>query len=685
MNKWLWHVPVLLLLLLSTAALGACDQAEEPPVEAFRAYLSDWQQLDYAGMYDRLTPEAQAGISKEDFAERYRNIYGGIGAERLAVTAAATGQADTAGSEGEAAFGYHAELETVAGPVRFDHQVKLLRVKEGKRNAWKVQWEPSLLFPNMSLGDKVRVQTTRGARGEILDRNGLGLAVNGTGIQIGIIPGKLGEDAEQSKTKLASMLKISKTDIDNKLSASWVKPELFVPIAFVPEEDASLYLQIPGTDFQKKNVRVYPYAEAAAHLTGYIGEINAEQLERLKTKGYEMGDWIGQSGLEQLFEERLRGTAGARIAIVSAEGKEKAVIARTEASPGQTVRLTIDAELQKTVYAQFGKDAGSAAAIQPVAGDILALVSSPSYDPNAFVRGITRELYDQWNNDPQTPFLNRFTKGYSPGSAFKLVTAAIGLDGKTLDPAEPREIAGLSWTPDKSWGSYYVTRVNGISPVRLTDALVYSDNIYFAQTALRIGAKAFADAAGKFGVGEPLPLPYPFRTSQLANQGGIRNDIQLADTGYGQGEVIMTSLHAALIFSALVNDGDIVYPALTAEDAPGGVWKRQAMTPGTASLLLDDLVVAVSRSGGPGYGAYIPGKSIAGKTGTAELKQSKDAKGQENGWFVGFDSADPTLLLSMMVEDVKGRGGSGYVTSKVKRIFQQASGPQAIPNNRKQG
>lgn len=136
----------------------------------------------------------------------------------------------------------------------------------------------------------------------------------------------------------------------------------------------------------------------------------------------------------------------------------------------------------------------------------------------------------------------------------------------------------------------------------------------------------------------------------------------------------MTSLHAGLVFSALVNKGDIVHPVLTEEEAGNRSkkWKPRAMEPETAELLKEDLIQAVSGQSGPGHGTYIPGASIAGKTGTAEFKRSKEENGLENGWFVGFNAADPQLLLSVMVEDVKGRGGSGYVTGKVKRIFQYA-------------
>lgn len=686
------------LLSLACAALlallCACDRSEKPqeplPEEAFGAYLADWQKLDFEAMYDRLTPESKSKLTKDEFAERYRKIYDGIEARNVVVSAipepeasasaSASAAASAAGDTAERTLRYEVRMDTVAGPIRFENQAKLVKETvsgdgQADETVWRIAWDPSLIFPQMKEGDKVRVQTTEGERGEILDRNGNGLAVNGTAAQLGIVPGKLGDDPESAKAELAARLKMTVGEIDKKLSAKWVKPDLFVPIAIVGEDDVDRFVDISGVDFVQTKVRVYPYGEAAAHLTGYIGEISADQLEKLKAKGYATGDLVGKAGLEQVYEDRLRGKSGARISVFTAEGRERAVLAETKAVPGETIRLSIDADLQSRIYDEFKQEASSVAAIDPKSGDILALLSTPSYDPNAFERGLSAEQYAAWNDDPKKPFLNRFTKGYAPGSSFKVVTAAIGLDTGTLDPAKKLNIQGLTWTKDSSWGKYYIKRVHDVNPVDLTRALVYSDNIYFAQAALNVGQKAFAEDAAKFGIGEAIPVDYPFKKSQLAND-GIRGEIQLADSGYGQGEVSMTSLHVALVFSSLVNDGSIVYPVLEKKDGDGHplYWKENAMKPETAALLKADLVQAVSQTGGVGHGAYIPGASIAGKTGTAEIKQTKGGDGTENGWFVGFNAADPKLLVAVMVEDVKGRGGSGYVTPKVKKIFEYSLG-----------
>ncbi|MFB9279442.1 penicillin-binding transpeptidase domain-containing protein [Cohnella cellulosilytica] len=653
------------------------------------AYLSAWERLDYAGMYALLSPFVKKNLTEEQFVKRYQTIYDALKVSNLVVTALPAEQqasdGDGAGTEGTAVtgtgtavkgFSYRVTMDTAEGPVSFDNQGRVRKTVEDDVTAWLIDWNPSYIFPGMEEGDTVRIEKTPAVRGEIVDRNGNPLAVNVEAAQLGIVPNKLGDSADTVKAAMAAKLGMTVQEIDRKLGASWVKPHLFVPIA-VAADDAvrDELVALPGVAAQKVMVRRYPLGEAAAHLIGYIGEINADELKTREAQGYKAGDLIGKTGLELALETQLRGTSGQSAVIIDKAGVRKSVVAGQDATNGATYKLTIDTAVQQAIYEEIKADEASVAAIQPATGEVLALLSSPSYDPNAFVQGVSKEQYRQWNEDPRHPFLNRFSRTYAPGSAFKVITAAIGLDSGALDPNEAKEIAGLTWKKDSSWGKYYVKRVHETNPVDLQRALTYSDNIYFAQTALAIGKKPFVEGAARFGIGEPLPLSYPFSASQLATGGGgPSGDIQLADSGYGQGQVEMTTLHVAFAYSALVNDGNIVYPQLSEADAAsaGKLWKEQAMSADTAELIKADLVKAVASPGGSGHGANIAGASIAGKTGTAELKASKGTKGQENGWFVGFDAGDPQLLISMMIENVQGRGGSGYVAPKVKRIFEQA-------------
>ncbi len=641
------------------------------------AYLSAWERLDYAGMYALLSPFVKNDLTEEQFVKRYQTIYDALKVSNLVVTALPTEEDGAVTGAGTAVkgFAYRVSMDTEEGPISFDNQGRVRKtVQDDGITNWLIDWNPSYIFPGMEEGDTVRIEKTPAIRGEIVDRNGNPLAVNVEAAQLGIVPGKLGDSADTVKASMAKKLGMTVQEIDRKLGASWVKPNLFVPIAVVVDNAAREELiALPGVSAQKVTVRRYPLGEVAAHLIGYIGEINADELKTREAQGYKTGDLIGKAGLELMLETQLRGTSGKAVVIADRAGVQKSVIAGQDARNGTTYKLTIDAALQQAIYEEVKADEASVAAIQPKTGEVLALLSSPSYDPNAFVQGVSKEQYRQWNEDPRHPFLNRFSRTYAPGSSFKVITAAIGLDSGALDPNEAKEIAGLTWKKDSTWGKYYVKRVHELNPVDLSKALTYSDNIYFAQTALAIGKKQFVAGAARFGIGEPLPLTYPFSASQLAGGGGAPSgDIQLADSGYGQGQVEMTTLHVAFAFSALVNGGNIAYPQLSEADSAfaGKLWKEQAMSTDTAELIKADLVKAVASPEGVGHGAYIAGASIAGKTGTAELKASKGTKGQENGWFVGFDADDPQLLISMMIENVQGRGGSRYVAAKVKRVFE---------------
>ena len=272
------------------------------------------------------------------------------------------------------------------------------------------------------------------------------------------------------------------------------------------------------------------------------------------------------------------------------------------------------------------------------------------------------------------PFINRFKAAYSPGSTFKLITAAIGLDQGKIKPSELINIQGNEWQPDKSWGPNKVTRVGDTrKSVNLQDAFVYSDNIYFAMAALKIGKEEFIKGSSKFGIGEKLPIDYPIVNSQVANDNNIKNDVALADTGYGQGQVLMSPLQLALSYSAVVNDGNIMSPTLESFNTKvtSKVWKANAISVGNIKFIKDDLTAVIENPNGTGNMAKINGIALAGKTGTAELKKNaKDTTAEENGWFVCMDTANPKIVVSMLMEDVKNKGGSHYVVPIVKGVME---------------
>lgn len=665
-------------LCLGLALLAAgCTKSEQQPEEVADTYMKHWQQEQFDDMYSLLSEESQAAMTQEDFVNRFKTIYEGIGTSNLSIEAVTDTTGESESVDDRMIYLYEIKMDTVAGPIQASGEMEMVKEDNGESSPWRIVWNPSLIFPAMQDGDKVNVQTLKSARGEIVDRNGNGLAINGSIEVIGLIPGRMETDAEKTKAELSKRLGLSVEEIDRKLGAAWVKDDLFVPIANLNAEQAKMdYSDLKGVMRSKEPARVYPYAEAAAHLTGYIRQVTAKDISGQPERNYGPNDLIGKAGSEQVYEEVLRGIDGKRVSIVDSSGSVREVLAESNAIDGQEVRLTIDANLQTSIYQALMGDAGTAAAIHPKTGEILALASSPAYDPNAFITGLSQEQWESWNNDPDKPLMNRFTKLYSPGSVFKPFTASIGLELGISSPDKVKEIQGTRWSKDASWGSYYVTRVKDVPRVNLRDALVYSDNIYLAQEALEIGAEDFLKEAGRFGFGESLPIKYPFPKSSLAND-GIKSDIQLADSGYGQGEVMMSPLHLALAYTPFINEGKLIQPVLDFQEENGAVTgSSQVLDPGTALLIKSMLADVVQDPMGTGRGASIPGIEIAGKTGTSELKSSKEEAGAENGWFVAFDTSESELLLAMMIENVEGRGGSGYVVNKGAPVLREFFGKE---------
>ncbi|WP_106498325.1 penicillin-binding transpeptidase domain-containing protein [Lentibacillus sp. Marseille-P4043] len=665
--KRIW-IGIIMAIFLAVMA-GCSDKIK--PEDTFKAYLSSWEDMDFEKMFQHLSQQSKKEITKKEFVERYKDIYKGIEIKNLQVDGIFNNKDEENLKDDSVAFKYHVKMETMAGPIEFTHQATLVKEKNESNKEWFVEWEPALIFPSLEKGETIGAETLEASRGEISDRNGSGLAINAKANVIGVVPGKFDNETEESKEKLSDLLGITIDEINKKLNASWVNPDSFVPLATLPlgEKNLKPFFEIPGVAAQEKIVRTYPFGVSAAHLTGYVREITAEQLVELEEKGYSSGDIVGKTGLEKIFEKRLRGENGGHIYIKKTNGSFKETLAKTEPIPGEDVQLTIDANLQQEIYDQLKGDAGTAAAVDPKTGAVLSLVSSPSYDPNAFIRGLSDEQWKEWSDNPEEPFLNRFINRYAPGSVFKTITAVVGLKSGVTDPGETRHIEGLRWSKDKSWGDYYVTRVHDKTSVNLRDAFVYSDNIYFAQEALEMGKDTFLTEAKAFGFEEELPIPFSIEPSILSNN-GIGSEAQLADSAYGQGEVMMSALHLALAYTPFVNEGDLLSPYLLKEEGERTVWKENLMESKNSELIQEDLIQVVEDPNGTAHSAYISGMTIAGKSGTAEIKKDKDDKnGTENGWFVGFDTEDNELLLAMMIEDVKQRGGSGYVVPKARNVF----------------
>ena len=652
------------------------------PEELLVEYMSHIPEQEYEEMYAMLNIEASRNISQDDFVKRNSAIYEGIEVDNMEIEV-------TAYDEERKAVTYQTSFDTVAGNISFENEAIFLKGEDG----YKLAWDDSLIFPELGSTDKVKISTTQANRGGILDRNGRVLAGKGVASSVGIVPGKL-EDRDEAIQQIAELLEIESEVIEKKLSAKWVKEDSFVSIKTIPkvaeielmkiEQDEEVLkenerqkklLEIPGVMISDTEVREYPLGEAAAHLVGYVQSVTAEDLENHAGEGYTANSVMGKSGMEGLFEKELKGQNGSSIYIVDSAGNKKTELASIFVQDGKDIQLTIDADLQRSLYAQFKEDKSCSVAMNPYTGEVLALVSTPSYDNNDFIMGLSNEQWTALNEDENKPMYNRFRQVWCPGSTFKPIIAAIGLESEAIDPMEDYGNEGLSWQKDSSWGSYCVTTLHTYEPVILENALIYSDNIYFAKAALKIGTEEMESSLTELGFNEEIPFDIKMAKSQYSNTENIETEIQLADSGYGQGQVLVNPLHMACIYSAFCNEGNIIKPYLVYQaEATVTFWMPGAFSKETAKQVLEGTKKVVNDSHGTGYAAHRDDIVLAGKTGTAEIKASKDdTSGTELGWFAIYSTEEtvehPILIISM-VEDVKGRGGSGYVVKKDSAVLE---------------
>lgn len=650
------------------------------PLDIAKLYTKALKEGDYETVYTYLSSQAKARYPKEEFLSRNKNIYEGMEAKNMEFSF------HTIENQKKRVV-IHMKMDTIGGKTEFDVDADFIK----EHGDWKIQWNDSYIYPTLRKEDKVVVKTLKSKRGTIYDRNGNMLAGQGNITVIGIVPERV-DDWETTYKQIEKTLGMDRETVIKKCSASWVKKDSFVPLKKVKEVKRALQgaepskeekwldrvLAIPGLVAQTQESRVYPYGEATSHLLGYVQNVSAEDLETLKDKGYNAQSVLGKSGIEKQFESKLHGTDGSKVIIVDSNGNERSLIALKLNQDGQDIHLTIDIQLQQQLYEQFKEDKSATCAINPLTGETLALVSTPSYDSNDFILGLTTKKWDSLQEDEKRPLYNRFTSRFAPGSSMKPITALIGLTNGSFTENENFGYSGLAWQKDKSWGNYYVTTLKDYgSNVTLRNALVYSDNIYFAKAALKIGETTFIKALKNIGFEKELSYDIPIAQSKFSNDGkNIASEILLADSGYGQGQMLVNPVHQASMYSALMNDGSMIQPYLIQKkNKKPSYWRKNVFPKEAVSIVKNDLIHVVEDEGGTGHSAYKENIRLAGKTGTAEIKNTKEDKdGTELGWFCVFTpsaSKEDALLIVTMVEDVKGRGGSHYVIGQLKPVLDK--------------
>ncbi|WP_270275788.1 penicillin-binding transpeptidase domain-containing protein [Enterococcus casseliflavus] len=644
-KRFVWLALPAALLVLGGGYYGYTvyqDRQEEAAAKkALTSFIDALADQKYSDLPAFVSEDslASTGFTADEVSAKYEAIFTGIGAESFKASGIKVTPNDKDSDQFN--FQYNGSLTTSLGELTELSYSGTITVAD---NEAKIDWSPQLIFPGMEGQDKVSISVDNATRGEILDRNNEPLAENGTLYQLGVVPGQLGMGDEKNANikAIAERFDLTEEAINQALGQSWVQDELFVPLKIIEPTD-----EMPtGTSLKETTGRTYPLGEAAAQLIGYLGNVTAEDIEKDETLA--SNGQIGRSGLEAAFDKELRGENGGKIAITDEDGAEKAVLLEKERADGKDIQLTIDAQAQKTAFDSLQNQAGATVVTEPKTGDLLVLANSPSYDPNKMTQGISQEDYDAYEQNEDLPFISRFATAYAPGSTFKAITGAIGLENGTIDPTQSIAIDGLKWQKDSSWGDYFVTRVTDVASVNLKDALVYSDNIYMAQQTLSMGEDAFRDGLSKLIFGETLDLPIAMNPAQISNEDSFNSDILLADTGYGQGELLLNPIQQAAIYSVFANQGKLVYPRLVkeAEQKDKEVFKAE-----TIDQINQDLTAVVSDPNGTAHSLAALNIPLAAKTGTAEIKEKQDEKGQENSFLFAFDSQDQGFLMVSMLED----------------------------------
>ena len=649
-KKWIIGISACVLLMVSVFFVFNQGKSNEQVVTEYFELL---KKKNYKQMYQMLNSKTVYTPTQKYFVEKYKEFYEEIDAKNIQIKIL---------DEQDNVIEYLIYIDTLAGRITY-------RNKVGVKNE-QIQFNKELIMDGYTDGCKIKITTYNPEkRGRILDRNGKVLAEDGKGYSVGLVKGKL--NGENDYGQIAQYLETDVETLQKKMSASWINDDSFVPIKTVSEATKNdlinkNILGINGVKISTVSIRTYPYDKVASHIVGYVQNVNAEDLKKHKNEGYNSISVIGRSGIEAAYEEKLRGITSGKIDLVDKNDKVIKELCHKEVkmSP-QDITLTIDIDLQQSLYNEYQNDKSASVALNPKTGEVLALVSTPSYSNNDFVLGLSTDKWNALNNDVNQPLMSRYKQTYTPGSSMKPITAAIGLETKAIDPDKDLG-AKDKWQKDSSWGNYYVTTLHAPSPNNLKNAITYSDNVYFARSALNIGKENLFKYYKNLKIGKKVAFELALNKSQYINKNQKVSDQLIADSGYGQGQILINPLQLASIYSAFVNNGSIYQPHIVQGQTK--TWIKNVFSKETTKIIKEDLINAIADENGTGHAIYHDNVILAGKTGTAEIKQSQsDTTGTELGWFtvMTIDEKQP-ILMTTVVEDVKNRGGSGYVVEHTK-------------------
>lgn len=621
-------------------------------------YFEDLSYSKYTDAYALLSASSQKKTTKDDYTARYKNVYDAIGLTSIKCSdIQRTGETDTT-----SVYTAHYTYETSkAGTIENDIKITLSK----ENGVWRIVYAPSLIFQGMEEGDKVSAYTTKAARGDILTSDQMVLATNVKGYSLYVNPKEI-TDKDAAATALAKVTGTEQSALAKKLETdtTYLEIKLLTPSQAV-STDAKNAAKLKGIYIKQSDslVRNYPQGELMAHVIGYVGAISSEEYESLKDKGYLDSDYIGKSGIEKECEDTLRGENGYVVAIYGDNGKIKKTIYQKAAVDGKDVWLTVSGALQQRAHDILKTKLsgtslkGSVIVLNPKTGAVLAIESYPTYDANIFLSSISTATWKTLT-DSKALFSIATQALYPPGSTVKpfIADAALKAGTITANTVFNGKIVDNKWTPDRSdWVYPAITRVKTPATVNnLSNALTYSDNIYFAWVAMNMSLSDLLTEYETMGFSKSFSFDVPVATSRIKNDDTVINIKIQADMGYGQGELLVTPIQLASMFSAFANNGTIMQPYMvdsvkaqngtnyeTISTTEQKVLQENVISQSSLSILKPMLRNVITT--GTGVGANISGLTILGKTGTAQISKTR-----EIGWFAAYyESADRLVLVTL--------------------------------------
>lgn len=561
---------------------------------------------------------------------------------------------------------------------------------------WQLQIEEGENFRSLSENNRLRLKRTPPLRGVMYDRRGRVLVDNRPAFNVMLVPEDT-PDLKATLSALSSYMAEGAAFSDGVLPRDPRRPPyegvvLAKDVAWSTLAAVEAHqLDIPGVSVEVSTKRHYPADGLAAHLLGYVGEVNPREMALFP--GYRLGDLIGKFGIEKKWESALRGHGGGQQIEVDAMGRRLRVLGEVEASAGQSLVLTLDQELQRTAEAALTGKEGAIVVLDVRTGEVLAMVSRPGFDPNLFARGIKPDEWRSLVQDPLRPMNNRAVQGqYPPGSIFKVMMAAAALEKGVVTPATRFFCSG-----GLPFGGhvFHCWKKGGHGSVDLQQAISQSCDVYFYQVGQRLGIQAIADYARRFGLGAPLGIPLDYEAAGVIPDPAWKKQLLGApwyagetwSVAIGQGYVTATPLQMAVATATVANGGTVYRPLLvkrvlsdegeTVREYVPEVIGKTGIRPQTLQLVRDGMRDVVNSPTGTGKKARLPNILVAGKTGTSQVIAGTRGKGtvlprqyRDHAWFIAFAPADvPEVAVSCLIEHA-GQGGGAVAAPVVRQILE---------------